>query len=86
MMNLMLEGNFFVGLWDRLVALFGIYNFWLGMGIAILGVALFLLARRLTRVHRGEDTITNDDKVFLTYKILSVICVVCAVIIWIFFC
>jgi len=86
MKNLLLEGNFFTNLWDRLLALFGIYNFWIGMGIAILGVALLLLARRLTRVHRGEDIIANDDRVFLTYKILSIVCVVCAVIIWIFFC
>lgn len=86
MKNLLLEGTFFGNLWERLLVLFGIYNFWIAMFLAVLGGALLLLARRLTRVHRGVDLIANDDKVFLTYKILATVCVVAAVIIWIFFC
>ena len=34
----------------------------------------------------GNDEIVNNDRVLITYKVLSIACVVSAVIIWIFFC
>ena len=85
MINL-LSATFFENFGEKMMALFQIYNFWIGVFLAVLGVTMFLLARRLTRVHRGQDEIVNNDKVFLTYKILAVACVVFAVITWLFFC
>ncbi len=86
MRNLLLADTFFGALWERLLVLFGIYNFWIALFIAVLGVTFLLLALRLTRVHRGEDNVSSDDKVNLTYRILGIVCIVAAVIIWIFFC
>lgn len=86
MMNLLSAGNFFETFWERFTLLLQTYNFWVGIFLAVLGVTLFLLAKRLTRLHRGVDEIVNNDRVLITYKVLSIACVVSAVIIWIFFC
>ncbi|MBE5735683.1 MAG: hypothetical protein E7361_04495 [Clostridiales bacterium] len=85
-MNLLLADTFFGTLWEKMLALFNTMNFWIAVFICALGVAFLILAVRLTRVHRGEDTIMKGDKVLLTYRILATICIVVAVIIWIFFC
>ena len=86
MTNLLLEGSFFSNLWSKMIVLFGQYNFWIALGVAVLGGALLILAKRLTRVHRGVDMISSDDKVLLTYRILAIVCIVFAIIVWIFFC
>ena len=86
MTNLLLEGNFFTNVWSRMLVLFGMYNFWIALAVAVLGGALLLLAKRLTRVHRGVDIISSDDKVLLTYRILAIICFIFSIVVWIFFC
>ena len=86
MTKLLLAEGFWGGLWEKLSLLFQTYNFWIAMGVAMLGVALLVLARRMARVHEGHDEIPNNNKVYLTYKILSCVCVLTAVIILIFFC
>ncbi len=85
-MKLLLNESFFEKLWTRLVNLFQMTNFWIAFGLAVIGVAFFVLAKRLTRVHRRDNNIAKDDKVLLTYRILASLCVVFALIIWIFFC
>ena len=63
MKNLMMENSFFETLWAKLNVLFGIYNFWIALFLAALGVTFFLLSIRLTRIHRGVDVVANNDKV-----------------------
>ena len=85
-MKFLLNESFFGVIWTRLCLLFETVNFWIGFGLACIGIAFFILAKRLTRVHRRENVVAKDDKVLLTYRILSTLCVVFALIIWIFFC
>ncbi len=85
-MNLLAADSFMSTFWNKFTSLFAIANFWIATFVAILGVTFLILARRLTRVHRGVDEISNDDKVLMTYRILASICIVFALIVWIFFC
>ncbi|MBQ4558068.1 MAG: hypothetical protein IJA61_01675 [Clostridia bacterium] len=86
MMNLLCAGTFFENFWAKMTILFGTFNFWVGVFLAAFGVALFILGKRLTRIHRAQDEVVKGDRVWLTYNILGSACVVAALVIWIFFC
>ena len=86
MRNLLLADNFFETFWGKMLILFSTFNFWIAIFVASLGVAFFLLAKRLTRVHRANNEVVKGDKVLLTYNILGMICLIVAVVILIFFC
>lgn len=77
-MNLML--SFWTNISDR----FQLPMFTAGIVLAILGVTLGVLAKRITRVVRKSNTIENNDKILISLKLVGLILLFFALILLIF--
>lgn len=53
----------------------------IGLCFAILGVALTILARRITRIIRKRNDIDDNDTALITVKVIALVCMLVAFLI-----
>lgn len=51
-----------------------------GMILAAIGLAFSLLAKRITRVVRGQEIVEPTDSLLLTFKALGLVCILVALV------
>ncbi len=51
-----------------------------GMILAAIGLAFSLLAKRITRVVRGQESVEATDSILLTFKALGLVCILVALV------
>ena len=57
---------------------------WFAMFFCVVGSALVLLARRITRVIKKTDTIADNDRTLVTIKCIGIVMLVLTVVILVF--
>ncbi len=70
--------------WSTISERFQLPMFTLGIVLAVLGVAIGVLAKRITRVVRKSNTIENNDKILISLKLVGLILLFLALILLIF--
>ncbi len=70
--------------WSTISERFQLPMFTLGIILAVLGVAIGVLAKRITRVVRKSNTIENNDKILISLKLVGLILLFLALILLIF--
>jgi len=63
---------------------FSMPQVWVAMFLCIVGVALVLLARRITRVIKDTNNIADNDKTLVTIKCIGITMLVLTMVIIIF--
>ena len=81
-MNLLL--NVFVDFWNNFVDRIQIPAIIVALVFAIIGVALAVLARRIARVIRKTNDISDSDSILITFKAIGLVCLFISVLIIIF--
>ena len=81
-MNLLL--NSFQTFWESLLVRLQMPAIMVALGCAIMGVAIVILAKRITRMVRKSDNIENNDNVLIALKAIGLIFLFVAVLIIIF--
>ena len=81
-MNLLL--NVFVDFWNNFVDRLRIPAIIVALVFAIIGVALAVLARRIARVIRKSNEISDSDNILITFKAIGLVCLFISVLIIIF--
>lgn len=63
---------------------FSMPQVWVAMVLCVVGVALVLLARRITRVAKNKDDIADNDRMLVTIKCVGIVMLVLTVVILVF--
>lgn len=63
---------------------FSMPQVWIAMIICVVGVALVLLARRITRVVKNTDDIKDNDRTLVTIKCVGIVLLCLTVVILVF--
>ncbi len=63
---------------------FSMPQVWIAMILCVVGVALVLLARRITRVAKNKDDIADNDRMLVTIKCVGIVMLVLTVVILVF--
>ena len=63
---------------------FSMPQVWIAMFLCIVGVALVLLARRITRVIKNTNEIADNDRTLVTIKCIGIALMVVTVVILVF--
>lgn len=83
-MSLLLQGNVIVGFFDNLLNRLKLTDVIIALCIAVVGVAMAVLARRITRVFRKRDNVADNDRILITLKATSLILIFVAFLILVF--
>jgi len=81
-MNLLL--NVFTDFWNNLVERLQVPTIIVALVFAIVGVAFAILARRIARVIRKTNDISDSDTVLISFKAVGLVCLFISVLIIIF--
>ena len=71
----------FIDFWSRLLQT----NLIVGLIIAILGVGMILLSRKMVKAYKKVDEVANDDKALLTIRGFGLVFVLVAMFIMILY-
>jgi len=63
---------------------FSMPQVWVAMFLCIVGIALVLLARRITRVIKNKNEIADNDATLVTIKCIGIVMLVLTVVILVF--
>ena len=72
-MNLLLEGNVVAGFFDNLLKRLQLADVIIAMCFAVIGVAIAVLAKRITRTIRKRNNIEDNDKILILFKAASLV-------------
>lgn len=70
--------------WSAISERFQLPMFTAGIVLAVLGVAIGVLAKRITRVVRKSNTVENNDKILISLKLVGLVLLFLALILLIF--
>lgn len=76
--------NLMLSFWSTLSERLQLPMFTAGIVLAVLGVAIGVLAKRITRVVRKSNTIEDNDKILVSLKLVGLILLFLALILLIF--
>ena len=79
MLNFLLNTNT-----ESFIRYFSMPQIWIAMILCVVGVALVLLARRITRVAKNVDKVEDNDRTLVTIKCVGIVLLVIAVLIIVF--
>jgi len=79
MLNFLLNNNL-----ESFKRFFSMPQIWIAMILCVVGTALVLLARRITRVIKNTDTIADNDRTLVTIKCIGIVMLVLTVVILVF--
>ncbi len=80
-MNLLLEGNVVAGFFDNLLKRLQLADVIIAMCFAVIGVAIAVLAKRITRTIRKRNNIEDNDKILILFKAASLVLIFVAFLI-----
>ena len=83
-MNLLLEGNVVAGFFDNLLKRLQLADVIIAMCFAVIGVAIAVLAKRITRTIRKRNNIEDNDKISILFKAASLVLIFVAFLILVF--
>ncbi len=83
-MNLLLEGNVVAGFFDNLLKRLQLADVIIAMCFAVIGVAIAVLAKRITRTIRKRNNIEDNDKILILFKAASLVLIFVAFLILVF--
>lgn len=83
-MNLLLEGNVVAGFFDNLLKRLQLADLIIAMCFAVIGVAIAVLAKRITRTIRKRNNIEDNDKILILFKAASLVLIFVAFLILVF--
>ena len=83
-MNLLLEGNVVAGFFDNLLKRLQLADVMIAMCFAVIGVAIAVLAKRITRTIRKRNNIEDNDKILILFKAASLVLIFVAFLILVF--
>ena len=63
---------------------FSMPQIWIAMFLCVVGIALVILARRITRVAKNTDKVEDNDQTLVTIKCIGIIMLIIAVLIIVF--
>ena len=63
---------------------FSMPQIWIAMFLCVVGVALVVLARRITRVAKNTDKVEDNDQTLVAIKCVGIIMLIIAVLIIVF--
>lgn len=63
---------------------FSMPQIWIAMFLCVVGVALVVLARRITRVAKNTDKVEDNDQTLVTIKCVGIIMLIISVLIIVF--
>lgn len=70
--------------WSAISERFQLPMFTAGIVLAVLGVAIGVLAKRITRVVRKSNIVENNDKILISLKLVGLVLLFLALILLIF--
>ncbi len=76
--------NLLLNFWTTVIDKLQIPMYLAGIIIAIVGLSLGILAKRITRVVRKSNTVENNDKILISLKLVGLILLFLALILLIF--
>ena len=79
MLNFLLNTNL-----ESFIRFFSMPQIWIAMALCVVGTALVLLARRITRVKKDTDKIADNDRTLVTIKCIGIVMLVISVVILVF--
>ena len=79
MLNFLLNTNT-----ESFIRYFSMPQIWIAMILCVVGVAIVLLARRITRVAKNVDKVEDNDRTLVTIKCVGIVLLVLAVLIIVF--
>lgn len=82
-MNILLSAfsNFMKTYFNNLGAMIKNVDIIIGLCFAVLGVALTVLARRITRIIRKRNDIDDNDTALIAIKVMALVCMLVAFLI-----
>lgn len=83
-MNLLLQTSMILSFADNLIARLKMADVIIAIIFAVVGVAVAVLAKRITRTIRNRDIIEDNDKLLITFKSVSLILIFVAFLILVF--
>ena len=83
-MNLLLEWNVVAGFFDNLLKRLQLADVIIAMCFAVIGVAIAVLAKRITRTIRKRNNIEDNDKILILFKAASLVLIFVAFLILVF--
>ena len=83
-MNLLLEGNVVAGFFFFLLKRLQLADVIIAMCFAVIGVAIAVLAKRITRTIRKRNNIEDNDKILILFKAASLVLIFVAFLILVF--
>ena len=79
MLNFLLNTNK-----ESFIRYFSMPQIWVAMILCVVGVALVILARRITRVAKNIEKVEDNDRTLVTIKCIGIIMLVLTVVILVF--
>ena len=79
MLNFLLNTNT-----ESFIRYFSMPQIWVAMILCVVGVALVILARRITRVAKNIEEVEDTDRTFVAIKCIGVVMLVLTVVILVF--
>lgn len=79
MLNFLLNTNT-----ESFIRYFSMPQIWIAMILCVVGVALVLLARRITRVAKNIEKVEDNDRMLVTIKCVGIVMLVLTVVILVF--
>lgn len=76
--------NAFSTFWTNFVAKITTVEMIIAIAFAIVGVSIAVLARKITKTARKTDTIDDSDSLYISLKVVGLICLFIAILIIIF--
>lgn len=81
-MNLLLDT--FSSFWTNFVAKITTVEMIIAIAFAIVGVSIAILARKITKTVRKSDKIEDSDSLYISLKVVGLVCLFIAILIIIF--
>ena len=79
MLNFLLNTNM-----ESFIRYFSMPQIWIAMILCVVGTALVILARRITRVAKDTDKVEDNDQMLITIKCVGIVMLVLTVVILVF--
>lgn len=83
-MSFLLANSFFVEFWDSFYPRLKTTEIIIAIVLAVVGLTLAILSRRIVRACKKKNDIPNEDKALITMKVVSLLFVVASALLFIF--
>lgn len=83
-MSFLLANSFFTEFWDSFYPRLKTTEIIIAMVLAVVGLTIAILARRITRAIKQKNDIPNEDKTLIIIKIIALLFLVASALLFIF--